>query len=82
MLTIKLKKKQKTNVMTVLKILNVSQSELARMLNVDRSIVCRWLTGETAISPRMAMRLSHMIPEIPPQEFCPFLLEDAKYVRK
>jgi transcriptional regulator with XRE-family HTH domain len=82
MLTVKLKKRQKTNVMTVLKILNVSQAELARMLNVNKSIISRWLTGITAISPRMAMRLSHMVPEIPPQEFCPYLLEDEKYVRK
>ena len=82
MLTVKQKKKQKTNVMTVLKVLNVSQAELARHLNVDKSIVCRWISGITAISPRMAMRLSRLLPEIQPQEFCPDLLEDEKYVRK
>jgi DNA-binding transcriptional regulator YiaG len=69
-------KTQRTHMMQILKLLGVSQVELSVMLGVSESMVSKWVSAFSHISPRSAMRLSKLCPEIPPEKLCPDLYKN------
>ena len=65
------KQAQRTLILAALKILNCDQSELARKMKINRSMVSRMCNGIIRISPDNAMKLNNLIPDITLKELCP-----------
>ena len=78
-LTERQKRHQKKIIMTILKILNVPATHLARWLDIDQSLISNWKYGRLRISPEMAVKMNKLCPEVSIEDICPSAFEEGRY---